>query len=335
MAWKPKEKELTAEEAIDLAKKELAPFWFGSIPRIAGVTVDGGSLVVPLDPEFNKKAFLFFFINPTTFAGESALNYAAEWHRRYSELELGILIVLAPTYSFLKKPDTVKKFFEGTFQKYEANFTWVVDTEMALFLSFQALTPPKVLLQFQGKTIFELEGQEGLKKTEFLIQKFLRMTDPGLPLLPSFEISKGSFWDTQAIDFGPQPEIEMAEEESRYRLEGVWTQEKDCIATSDPKASVSFQHSAQRVSLIAATATLAKTPSRLVVEINGSPAYDAILGEHLAMDDTGESVIPIQHPQVYQALAHCPPRKKMQVLFRFPDAAQASISLYGLRFGQE
>ena len=37
MAWKRKEKKLTPDEAIALAKKELAPFWIGSEPLFAAI----------------------------------------------------------------------------------------------------------------------------------------------------------------------------------------------------------------------------------------------------------------------------------------------------------
>ena len=48
MVWKPREKELTAEEAIEQAAKELAPFWYGCSPLLAGILEDGIFLTLPL-----------------------------------------------------------------------------------------------------------------------------------------------------------------------------------------------------------------------------------------------------------------------------------------------
>src|SRR5581483_9150852 len=96
MVWKPKEKELTPEEAVAAAKKELAPFWHGSPPLLAGVLSPQGVTAHPLDPAFGAKSWLLFFLDPTDAAGESAFSYARELHRRYHQHNVGCLLVFRP-----------------------------------------------------------------------------------------------------------------------------------------------------------------------------------------------------------------------------------------------
>ena len=57
MAWKPKEKQLTPEEAIAQARKELAPYWLNSEPLLAAVRGDDQKITVhPLAKDFESKA---------------------------------------------------------------------------------------------------------------------------------------------------------------------------------------------------------------------------------------------------------------------------------------
>src|SRR4051812_43129684 len=97
--WKSKEKEISVEEATALAKQELAPFWFGSSPLLVGVFIDEKYIAVPLEESFNKKPWLLFFIDMTDFSSETLLLYSQEWHRRYHQNNLGVLMIAQPLYS--------------------------------------------------------------------------------------------------------------------------------------------------------------------------------------------------------------------------------------------
>src|SRR5690606_27299132 len=113
MSWKKKEKELSEQEAIDLAKKELSPFWFGTSPQIAGVKINDQYSVLPLDPEFNEKSWVVFLLDPTTFSGESALELAKVWQQRYLSNQLHTLIIMTPTYEFLTQIETIDNWLES------------------------------------------------------------------------------------------------------------------------------------------------------------------------------------------------------------------------------
>lgn len=101
-AWKPKEKPLTEQEAVALARKELAKYWFGFEPLLAGIRSGEAFSAYPLDPEFSKRAWLFVFADPTTYAGEAALDYAREWQARYAQHGLGLIVIFRQPYQKLQ-----------------------------------------------------------------------------------------------------------------------------------------------------------------------------------------------------------------------------------------
>ena len=98
MAWKPKEKPLTHEEAIAVARAELAPFWMGSEPLIAAIRArEGKASVHPLDKDFERRSWALIFVDLMNYKGEGVLRYAREWARRYAAHNLGVLLVVRPS----------------------------------------------------------------------------------------------------------------------------------------------------------------------------------------------------------------------------------------------
>ncbi len=322
MAWKPKEKELTPQEAIDLAKKELAPFWFGLPPQIAGVRVGDESIVVPLDSEFLKKSWLVFFIDLSLYSGAAAIGYANEWYDRYQNYELGILIVLVPSYSFLKLAESSQKFVE----KYEFKFPCTIDAEGIISACFRVHTLPKILLLDQGKTVFEHEDKDWLNHTEFNIQKFLRLKDVGLPLLQVLQPLKGMIWDSESIEFGSNSN------RKDIKMGGEWIQESERILTSDPNAWIEVNTRSSNISLIAGLVSKKESLSKVVVELDGVPVPGIFRDQSMFMEDTGQSVVQISIPQLYSVIMNLS-SDSHQITFRCPHAKVHPIAFYGLRFG--
>jgi len=203
LSWKPKEKDLTPEEAIALAQKELSPFWAGSLPQIAGVIKEGRPVVVPLSPDFIKKAFLLFLVDPTTFAGETTFEFAREWFQRFNVHELGIFVILLPPYPFWRSAETLRRQVE----ELGAEFTLILDADDTLGKAFHSGPVPKVLLLDRGKKVFEYEGENWLDNTEIDIHNFLRITDPGLPLSPKYQ-PRGMVKDLLRFEFGFSPKFD-------------------------------------------------------------------------------------------------------------------------------
>lgn len=330
MTWKPKEKELTPEEAVALAKKELAPYWVGSKPLIAGVKNGNRCFVVPLDEEFKKKSWLILFADPTDFRGEASLLYLKEWHRRYNGHELNTLLIYVPPYSYLKNPDAIQKLKD----KEGIDFPLVIDTDETIAASFGASQLPKIILYDKGKMSLESENGEWLKDTELKIQKFLRSTEPGLPLLLIFESpdSVGMAQDTSRIEFGNQHA--KSGQKVGFSMDGKWDRDAEKVTTVDSNAVISFKSYSSRVSLIGQSMSKISEPAIVSIEVNGEPIYDSIAGEHVTLDDAGRSLVKVTFPQLYHFLVGLKKGIAADVTLRFPQANAVPVSLYGLRFGE-
>lgn len=362
MIWKPKEKELTPEEAVAIAKKDLAPFWFGSSPLLAGIAHEGHSLIVPLSKEFIKKRWLIFLIDPTAFEGENAIFYAKEWYRRYHLNNLGFIIVLVPSYDYMRLPASIQKFME----KQQISFPLVLDAEGSLAHALNATKLPKTVLLDNGRVIQAYEGNQEFNEIEDCLQKFLRSTDPGLALLPLFSPRETRVLDVDRYEFGykpkvgsplmvfPAPGFVMGEDNirrakfvrhregnedghglSKFIISGEWQQYPEGIVTSDSNAYIQLTSPAERVSLIAAPAgKVGLEPPRISVEVEGRAVYDAISGEDIKMDDSGETQVKVVKPLFYHILVGLP-KNHRNVVLRFSNAKRAPVALYGLRFGDK
>src|SRR5690349_8284099 len=98
MVWKPKEKELSRDEAIELARKELAPHWVGGPPLLAAVRAGNQATVVPLDPGFHKQAWLIYFIDLTDYHRTRVLEHIQKFQHRYGDFTLRTLMIAKGTF---------------------------------------------------------------------------------------------------------------------------------------------------------------------------------------------------------------------------------------------
>jgi hypothetical protein len=363
MIWKPKEKELTPEEAVVIAKKELAPFWFGSPPLLAGIEHDGLPLIIPLSKDFFKKSWMIFLIDPTDFEGESALVYAKEWFRRYHLNNLGFILVLVPSYEYLRRPQSIQKLME----KQQMSFPLVLDSQGALAQALNATKFPKIVLLSKGQILQSHDGEEAFSEIENRLQKFLRSLDRGLPLLPLFFPKTEAVKDVARYEFGYQPKMgapmmvfpepgfvtgddnirrakfvvpktegddQDSEISEKFIISGEWLQYPEGIVTADATAYIQLMSPAAKVSLIAAPAGKpGLEPPRIGVDVGGLAVYDAISGEDVKMEDSGETQVRIVKPNLYHILVGLP-KKQRKVILRFPNAKRSPVAIYGLRFGE-
>ncbi len=362
MSWKKKEKELTPEEAIQFAKTELAPFWLGSPPLIAGVRNNQQASVVPLDPKFLKKNWLILFVDSTSFSGETAVFYIKEWFRRYHTNHLYTLIVYVSTYRYFQSPEYLHRQKEWQ----NLGFPVVIDVDGTLAAAFSASDMPKIILLSQNKMRLSHSGKDWLKETELKIQRFLREPDPGLPLLPLFEVLKGKAIlskDSYRMELGYGPKIGksvkyfpsafQAQSDSEIRsghfttqqpeklpddqiyLYGKWSQDSEKVFTSDPHAVIGFRSSASRVSFVAQSLDKGSDLAVAFVEVDAAPAYDAIAGFHLILDEAGRSLVKLGSAHLYHILSSASDKNTKEIILRFPQANIVPVGIYGFRFGEE
>jgi hypothetical protein len=352
MAWKKKEKQLTPEEAVAQAKRDLAPFWHGCDPMIAAVRGPNGVTAHPLDTEFSSRPWLLFFLDPTDFSGEAALVFAREWHKRYREHDLHMLIVFRPGYGWFRSPGALTQLT----RRHQIPCPVVLDAEELLTAAFDVGSLPKVLLLDHGKRVFESAGHDWISDTELQLQRFLRIADPGLPLALPFQSPKPLVRDVGRTELGrgrgvafPKPGFTVAEsgfgagvfpgdrprklEPGAVAIGGTWLQDGDRVATSDPKAWIAFRAPSVRVALVAQSLSKNSEATRIVVEVNGIPAFDTFAAENLIMDEDGQSLVKVDALHLYHVLDKLPSDSR-EITLRFPIADRVAAALYGIRFGE-
>lgn len=350
MAWKRKEKKLTPDEAVALAKKELKPFWFGSDPLFAAVKNGDVVSVHPLSAQFSKKPWIMIFVDPTEFVGYIAIELGRIWNKRYSAHGLGFLGILAPRYSFLKDPALVRLMIE----REKLTYPFVLDSEQYIASAFGTAKYGKIFLFEKGKTIFSHSFNEWETKTEDKIQDFLRDRDQGLPLLPIFQGDKKYQIARNPVEFGagrgapfPPPGFKTGKggffigefsgsrpvklKEREMFMQGNWIQDGERIATSDPSAVIALHPHAKHFSIVAQSLSRTNDIAKMVVEINGKPAFDTFAGENLTLSDDGEAVVKIKAGDLYHVLRDLPETER-EVTLTFPRADRSPIAIYGLRF---
>ncbi|MGK5082699.1 hypothetical protein WDW37_05280 [Bdellovibrionota bacterium FG-1] len=324
MAWKKKEKLISREEAVAAAKKEFAPYWVGSEPLVAGVvTPEGGVSVHPLDLTFEKSAWIFILVDLTTFSGESALDIARDWHRRYSGYSVNFVLITRSTYKFL---DTIATF-QPMFKKHGLIFPAVLDHEGLLYRAFNASPAiPKVVLHAKGKIIFEKVGPQWFEGAESLLQHYLRESDPGLPFNLPFEGTHELPADQLRVELG------RSTRPKGLAFGGKWTQEQDCIVARDGTAVMRFKSPSARISFVAERLSTEDRRSRIKIEANRDSAFEAISGADLTMAEDGSSELKVAGPMIYHALVNLPERLR-EITLKFPDAERFPVALYGIRLG--
>ena len=352
MFWKPKkQKELTKDEAIALAKQELAPHWHKVSPLLAGVRTEAGVSAVPLEPLFGDNSWLLIFVDPTDFNGEAAVHFAKEFHRRYSPYCLRGLLILKAPYAYLRERDAIEQHIE----RRGILFPVALDHDGLLSAAFRATEGTRCLILSAKGIPFEASGPAWARDAELGLQVFLRSTDPGLPLLPVLERPDSLPSDLVRLDFGKDRGVKFPapgfttplgafsagefpvggsanmNEGVPLALAGRWVQDGDRIATTDPKAQISMHAPGPGMGFVAEPLKKSVDGGRVVVEVNGIATPDIFADENLSYDDEGHSLVRADGPRLYRVLKKLSERER-NITLRFPYADQVPVALYGVRF---
>jgi hypothetical protein len=174
MVWKPKEKELTKEEAIALAKSELSQYWLNSTPLFTATEVDGQASLFPLDRVFEKKSWLIAILDPTCYRARVLIDFFKVWSERYVGYDVGFSLVLAPKYPFIKE-----QAFLGAISELVGSHASVSADHDGLIMKAVGMeNEPKVIMFSESKKMVEATGLEDIAQIESKVQSFLRKKDP-------------------------------------------------------------------------------------------------------------------------------------------------------------
>ncbi len=353
MAWKPKEKKLTHEEALTLAKKELTPYWFGSDPLIGAAQTEQQIQIFPLSHSFNEKPWFILFVDIMHPIGELSAHFTKEWHKRYYQNGLNFLMILKASYTELFTPPLIQHFIK----KLQIPFPVVLDHNNLLTAGFGIKDSPSVILYSNEKKIFTHTPQVFFSNTELSIHHFLRATDPGLPLLPIYQSSEKQISHFEKIEFGrgqgvqfPSPGFIINEtgygigafkhmatpvqlKKNDLIISGSWAQDHERIITMDSHAAIHFYSEHPQIAVVAQALT--KHPAdrgEIVIEVNGAPAYDTHIGENVILDESGLSMVKIESGNLFHILKNLPTNRR-NISLTFPKSNLVPIAVYGLRLG--
>jgi hypothetical protein len=322
MGWKKKEKPLTPEEAIEMAKKDLAPFWFNAEPLLAAIRIAEGASVLPLNSKFVETPWVYFFVDPTEFECERALQAIKEWHRRYSEHKVGFMVLFRAGLPFVKSaPDILKKA--------QIHFPATCDAEGLFSAAFGVDTWPAVVAQGGTEEIARGAGQNWAVNNEEKLQIFLRRIDPGLSLELPLQLSR-SLKTQSRIDLGKKGRSLQSAGEM-IRPSGKWMENDDSISTADPAASLVIKASSAFFSIVAQSEAEFQGTKIVIESMDGALGSDTSC-EGSSMDETGRVLMRVQNFGLQNLFQNLPLNRRTFKL-SFPDAEHVPIRIYGLRFG--
>ena len=333
-AWKPREKTLTREEAIAAAKKDAAPYWYGASPLFAAYPIGGKIQAFPLDPVFEKQNWLVVVKDLTHPSAMLDLQILQEFHRRYNDYGLGIVLVIEPHYSYFRDRD----YLEWLSRKGKLSFPLVVDRDGKLAQAFGSSeatvlsgvgSSTRAVLLAQKEMLTEQSGVDWFVATEKALQTLLRKKDPGLPLPPLFDATESQSREIDRIDFGRS--AKAVDASRALKLEGIWWTEGDRLVTTDARATVKFRTPASRLALFARSISKTSNVAKIAIDLAGTPAPLTLAGPDLINDDDGGALVRVDDARLYLPLVGLPAPMR-EVTFRFPYADRAGIAIYGIGF---
>jgi len=342
MIWKPKEKELTKEEAVALAKKELAHLWIGSVPLIAGVRTAKGVFAHPLDPSVEKGVWVAAFVDPTSFAGHNLIQAMVAWHKRYARHGARFLFVFRfPYQQAIYSQRAVEEFFMKARQ---VEFPVAVDADGLLSAAFGANSEkdfPRVVVFNKSKVLLAQSQRIQSLEVETKIQQFLRQEDTGLAMFPPLSDVEGLPEDLGGLEFGKAKgknikilaQIPEDIPPDTVCAVGKWEQDAEKMVTSDPTAAIGFRATGPEVALVAWPIFAKNQIASLKVEVNGLPVFEDFIGPSLQSDDEGVTVMKVV-PYWFFHLTSRLPEKSRNIVIRFFEAHRVKMSVFGARFGE-
>ena len=351
MTWKPREKALTPEEAMALAKKELAPFWFNGQPLLAGVRVEDRFSAHALSPDFSEKNWLIFFVDLMSLHAEKSWIYAKEFYRRYLPHDVHVLVVLRTRFVQIPSLETLPQLIKNL----QLTFPLVLDHDYLLARSLGVTAYPSVLFLERERLTLSCAGDASLVDFETSLQSSLRKVDRGLSLFPVFRSETKWIHEDRALDFGVGKGTHFSGGQFKIsdtgygegafshgtlppllatgevHLGGRWLQDQERIATSDPLASLSFKLESTHASLVAQSLGKTIEPAKILLELNGAPLPENLSGADIFSDDEGHTSIRVDSGRLYRLGQKIAAPGVFNL--KFPFADRVPVALYGLRLG--
>lgn len=339
MGWKRKEKELTREEALALAKEAAQPFWIESPPLFTALEQPDGTITVhPLQDSFTNEIWILLATDLTQASGKNSVDTAEKWAKRYKSFGIRTLIVFVPPASFASD----RAFVSNLMSAYESELPVVIDANHGIHRVFSSSGGPAsipvpygVYLE-KGVPVF-MGSASGINDDwepgfELKLQNRLRESDAGLPLSPPLVPDPGRWMDRGNVNFSADPDQQkILKKKLQLAVTGEWDRADDHWSTSDPSATITFSCPSSGFSLISKWMVRTVESARIFIEVEGAPAYENFAGANLRFDEGGQSFVDAKDLSIQQALISLP-KDARRITLRFSTAKRTPVALMGFRF---
>jgi hypothetical protein len=298
MVWKPKERELTREEAIEEARKTLAPYWYNSKPLFMASFLEQQVRIFPIDESFAQESWMIAFLDPFSPSGLTALKYIKTLHERHAPHQVNTCVVLRSPFGFARDRTQLEAFLDGE----ALRFPVVFDSDGQIHRGFQTqdLEAVNYCLYDAGLCQAKADGRVAPEGWEKEIQGFLRNRDPGLSLRPLLD-SQSYHVNVRSQELSLKQVTNKSIKNLQWQ--GEWTEDGQGLLSKDPHSGLDITTASSRVYLLVERKGKPSVPLQINVSVNGVPVIQELRGSAIVEDDYGRTSVPVKSGQVCEILA--------------------------------
>lgn len=323
MVWKKKEKELTPEEAISLAKSHLAPRWVGISPQVAITEEEGRLALYPLEKNFKQENWILVLVDPLEPESHAVFASIEQWQERYGTFGIKFLLVFTSPLASLFDERQALLILQSAGLR--ASVTLDVEHQFARLFGWSAGI--RIVLLSQGKRRDLYAESEPLSAVEVRIQELLRESDPGLPLFKVLDDPPADARKIERISLKDTTRSPI-----KIEWKGSWSAHPHGQCTRDPQAEVRIHVKGGSLDLIAKVERDdVALESQIKVETAGVPVLDAFSGRDILSDNDGSTLSTIQKLRSYNLIQNLPPNRS-PVILRMAQADLVPVVLLGIRW---
>ncbi len=317
MVWKKKEKELSQEEAIELAKKEFAEQWLGSEPLFAALPH-----IIPIDPGFKKGLWLLVSVDPFTPVAIPALQIAAQWLSRYTEFGLNLVSCTRSRRPDILYRDQIATLLEDAGLK--GKIGWIdlgSKSSQAFSIPESALDSAVFWLLIDGKVHRQYITPIDLKEIEVELQFLIRRKDPGVPFRPVAKTEGETSAPNRSI-------LQKSIDDPIFTRDGSWEPTAGSFKTVDGKCALEFDSKWDSFALVMEVSRRdINNVSRVVIESDDMPLFDQYSGEEIDADIEDASTLSVRKLKMYRAAKKLPADKR-KIRIKFIDGGRVPVTVH-------
>jgi hypothetical protein len=316
MVWKPKERELTREEAIEEARKALAPFWYSSPPLFMASLVDSQVRIFPIDAAFEQKSWMVALLDPFSPQGVSALKFISQMHQRHTAHGLSTCVIFRSTYPFARDRDQLQAFLEDL----RLPFPVTLDPDGQLHRGFEVSQPIGVSyrLYHAGVCQAKAEADVAPPSWESELQNFLRAQDPGLALRPAVDATE---YDIKMQGITLKGGVASS---PALRVLGKWEEDRQGGFSLDPHSALELDLMDGDVFVLADKQGKTNLSGVIHVTLNGMSVVPEDRGESLVELEDGETGVKVKRARLFHLIQVNEPKAGLQRL-RLEACSKAEV----------